>query len=50
MADVAERVSIEESDHEQLIQFAKEQEVGLTIIGPEVPLLEGLQINFKLQV
>ena len=42
MADVAELVPIEESNHEQLIQFAKEQDVGLTIIGPEVPLLAGL--------
>ena len=33
-------------DHEQLIQFAKEQQVGLTIIGPEVPLLEGLADKF----
>ena len=47
MEDVAERVSIEESNHEQLIQFATEQGVGLTIIGPEVPLLEGLADKFN---
>ncbi len=47
MEDVAERVSIEESNHVQLIQFAKEQGVGLTIIGPEVPLLEGLADKFN---
>lgn len=47
MEDVAERVSIVEGEHDQLIQFAKEQEVGLTIIGPEVPLLEGLADKFE---
>jgi phosphoribosylamine---glycine ligase len=44
MVDVAELVSI--TDHEQLLQFAKEQQIELTIIGPEVPLLEGLADKF----
>lgn len=47
MTDVAERVQIEESQHEQLIQFAKDEEIALTIIGPEVPLLEGLADKFE---
>lgn len=47
MADVAELVSIAESEHEQLLQFAKDNGVGLTIIGPEVPLLEGLANKFE---
>ncbi|MEO2077239.1 MAG: phosphoribosylamine--glycine ligase [Bacillus sp. (in: firmicutes)] len=47
MVDVAELVSIDESQHEQLLQFAVEQEVGLTIIGPEVPLLAGLADKFE---
>jgi phosphoribosylamine---glycine ligase len=47
MVDVAELVLIDESQHEQLIQFAVEQGVGLTIIGPEVPLLEGLADKFE---
>ncbi|MFF2447122.1 phosphoribosylamine--glycine ligase [Neobacillus sp. NPDC058068] len=47
MTNVAELVPIEESQHEQLIQFAKDQAVGLTIIGPEVPLLEGLADQFE---
>jgi len=47
MTDVAELVSIEESEHELLLQFAKENRVGLTIIGPEVPLLEGLADKFE---
>lgn len=49
MENVAERVAIDESNHEQLIQFATEQGIGLTIIGPEVPLLEGLADKFEAQ-
>ncbi|MFZ7942626.1 phosphoribosylamine--glycine ligase [Neobacillus sp. 19] len=47
MTDVAVQVPFEESQHEELIGFAKEQEIGLTIIGPEVPLLEGLADKFE---
>jgi phosphoribosylamine---glycine ligase len=47
MEDCAERILIAEDNHQQLIQFAKEQGVGLTIIGPEVPLLEGLADKFE---
>ncbi|WP_040205419.1 phosphoribosylamine--glycine ligase [Neobacillus jeddahensis] len=47
MTKVAELVPLEESQHEQLIQFAKEQAIGLTIIGPEVPLLAGLADQFE---
>jgi phosphoribosylamine--glycine ligase len=47
MVDVAELIALEESQHDELIAFAKEQEVGLTIIGPEVPLLEGLSDKFE---
>ncbi|WP_144480441.1 phosphoribosylamine--glycine ligase [Cytobacillus oceanisediminis] len=42
MEDCAKLVSINEMDTEGLVSFAKEQQIGLTIIGPEVPLLEGL--------
>ncbi|WML29117.1 phosphoribosylamine--glycine ligase [Neobacillus sp. OS1-32] len=47
MTDVAELVAIEESNHEQLLDFAQSKEVGLTIIGPEVPLLAGLADQFQ---
>lgn len=46
MADVAKCIPIEESEHEQLIQFAKDQQIGLTIIGPELPLQAGLADQF----
>ncbi|WP_070120956.1 phosphoribosylamine--glycine ligase [Bacillus marinisedimentorum] len=47
MADVAELVPIPETDTEALIQFAKENEVGLTIIGPEDPLINGIVDRFQ---
>ena len=47
MTDVAELVPIEESSCEQLLQFAKDSGVDLTIIGPEVPLLAGLADQFQ---
>lgn len=47
MKDVAELVSIEENQHEQLVQFAKENEISLTFVGPETPLLEGVTDRFS---
>jgi phosphoribosylamine---glycine ligase len=46
MVDVAELVDIQESNHEALISFAKENEIGLTVIGAEIPLLNGLADDF----
>ncbi|WP_026573544.1 phosphoribosylamine--glycine ligase [Bacillus sp. UNC438CL73TsuS30] len=46
MEDFAELIPLQESEQEKLIQFAKEEGIGLTIIGPEVPLLEGLADRF----
>lgn len=40
-------VAIEESDHEDLIAFAQEQEVDWTFVGPEVPLLNGIVDDFQ---
>ncbi|MFE8697072.1 phosphoribosylamine--glycine ligase [Cytobacillus sp. FJAT-53684] len=47
MEDVATLVTIQEHEQEQLIQFAKENEIALTVVGPEVPLLEGLVNRFQ---
>lgn len=47
MTDVAELIQIDESSQEKLIEFAKANEIALTIIGPEVPLLEGLADRFE---
>ncbi len=38
----AENVPIEATDIPSLIQFAKDNEIGLTIVGPEAPLVAGL--------
>lgn len=46
MIDYAQLVSINESEQERLLQFALQAGIGLTIIGPEVPLLEGLADKF----
>lgn len=47
MAKVAELISIEENQQDLLVQFAKEQQIDLTIVGPEVPLLEGIVNRFR---
>lgn len=46
MKEVAECTAISESDHDGLVSFAKKEDIGLTVIGPEVPLLEGLADRF----
>ncbi|WOV85795.1 phosphoribosylamine--glycine ligase [Sporosarcina jeotgali] len=47
MEDVAELVSISEENHCDLIAFAKENNVSLTIVGPETPLVNGIVDEFK---
>ncbi|MED2974680.1 phosphoribosylamine--glycine ligase [Fictibacillus sp. B-59209] len=47
MAEMAECVNIEETDHEGLIAFAKENQIALTFVGAEVPLLNGIVNDFK---
>ncbi|PFH83264.1 phosphoribosylamine--glycine ligase [Bacillus sp. AFS088145] len=47
MIDVATLVNIDESDHEALIAFAKNEEIDLTIVGPEVPLMNGIVNDFR---
>ncbi len=47
MALQAECVAIRETEIERLVAFAKEQGVGLTVIGPEVALAAGVADAFK---
>lgn len=47
MEDVSHLVDIQENDQERLVHFAKENDIGLTVIGPEVPLLEGIVDRFQ---
>lgn len=47
MTDVAERIAIEETKVEKLVDFALTQKIDLTIVGPEVPLLLGVVDEFQ---
>lgn len=47
MLNVAKCIPIPEHDHNALIQFAKEEKIDLTIVVPEVPLLNGIVNDFK---
>lgn len=47
ISDVAECVNISDSDIDGLILFAKEKNVDLTIVGPEVPLVMGIVDKFE---
>ncbi|KOR84718.1 phosphoribosylamine--glycine ligase [Bacillus sp. FJAT-22058] len=46
MTDVATLVPIDENNHGELVAFAKNNAVALTVIGPETPLLNGLADDF----
>jgi len=47
MTDVAELVAINESDHDSLVKFVKEEGISLTFVGPEAPLSEGIVNRFE---
>ncbi|ENQ3080029.1 phosphoribosylamine--glycine ligase [Bacillus sp. WLY-B-L8] len=47
MKDVATPVAIDENDFDALIAFAKENNIGLTFVGPEIPLMNGIVDRFE---
>ena len=47
IAKVAECVDIADSDLEALVNFAKEKEIDITVVGPEVPLVMGITDVFE---
>jgi phosphoribosylamine--glycine ligase len=47
MAQLATCVDINVSDIDRLISFAKENNIGLTVVGPEVPLVKGIVDKFE---
>ncbi|SFJ52996.1 MULTISPECIES: phosphoribosylamine--glycine ligase [unclassified Bacillus (in: firmicutes)] len=47
MKDVATPVAIDENDFDALITFVKENNVGLTFVGPEIPLMNGIVDRFE---
>ncbi len=46
-AEDAENVDIPIGDFQRLIRFAKENDIGLTVVGPEVPLCDGIVDAFE---
>ncbi len=46
-AKLAENVSMAATDVEGLVAFAREQEIDLTVVGPEAPLVAGLVDAFE---
>lgn len=47
IARIAECVPIKPSEFDELIAFAKENDVGLTVVGPEDPLCAGIVDRFE---
>lgn len=40
--NVATCISLDSKNHDDLIRFCRENEVGLVVVGPEAPLVEGI--------
>ncbi|MDO8587028.1 MAG: phosphoribosylamine--glycine ligase [Armatimonadota bacterium] len=47
MATVAERVDIKATDLKALADFAEANDIGLTVVGPESPLIAGIVDEFE---
>ncbi|QZD90865.1 phosphoribosylamine--glycine ligase [Qipengyuania aurantiaca] len=47
MDECAECVPLDSSDHAAVVKFCEENAIGLVVIGPEVPLVEGLADSLK---
>lgn len=47
MISVAERVDIPAAEVKRLLEWAQQQKIDLTVVGPEVPLLDGLADAFR---
>lgn len=45
--DGIQLVDIKETDHQELIDFAKKMAITWTFVGPEIPLLNGIVDDFK---
>ena len=48
MAEIAKCVPLGVKDHEAVIRFCAENAVGLVVIGPEAPLVDGLSDSLRL--
>lgn len=48
-AKYGKNIPINEADQEDLLRFAKEHQINLTIVGPEAPLAAGIADKFRAQ-
>ena len=46
-AEIAENISIAADDIKGLLEFALQKEIGLTVVGPEQPLVKGIVDQFE---
>ncbi len=46
-SELAQNISISDGDIESLLKFAKENNIDLTVVGPEKPLVEGIVDQFN---
>ncbi|GAA0266164.1 phosphoribosylamine--glycine ligase [Alteraurantiacibacter aestuarii] len=47
IADHAECLNIDVTDHELVIAFCEQEQIGLVVIGPEAPLVDGLADSLR---
>ena len=47
IAEEAELVALDPADHRAMIDFCRRQSIGLVVIGPEAPLVDGLADNLR---
>jgi phosphoribosylamine--glycine ligase len=47
IAEHAELVSLDASDHAAVVAFCEERRIGLVVIGPEAPLVDGLADSLR---
>lgn len=46
-ASISENIKLDVSNHNEVVSFVKNNNIGLTIVGPEAPLSEGIVNTFK---
>jgi phosphoribosylamine--glycine ligase len=47
IAEEAELVSLNPADHRAVVDFCRRHQIGLAVIGPEAPLVDGLADNLR---
>ncbi|TMJ17466.1 MAG: phosphoribosylamine--glycine ligase [Alphaproteobacteria bacterium] len=47
IAEVAELVALDAADHRAVVDFCRRHAIGLAVIGPEAPLVDGLADNLR---